>query len=62
MNVVRVPISLLIVALIALSVLGWGWTGAHQAAAQAMASRLVLGTAAAACALGLVLIWRPKRS
>jgi hypothetical protein len=62
MNVIRVPISLLILALIALSILGWDWTGAHQTTAQAMASRIVLGIAALSCAVGLILIWRPKRA
>ncbi|HWB15331.1 MAG TPA: hypothetical protein VG538_02905 [Vicinamibacterales bacterium] len=62
MNVIRVPISVLILVLIAIAALGWGWTGAHQTMAQATASRIVLGIAALSCAVGLILIWRPKRA
>ena len=62
MNVIRVPISVLILVLIGIAVLGWVWTGAHQPLASAIASRIVLGIAALSCAAGLVLIWRPKRA
>jgi hypothetical protein len=60
MKGVRLAITLLILVLVAVSVLGWIWTGAHQTAAQAFASRLVLTIAALAALIGLVAIWRVK--
>ena len=62
MNVIRVPISVLILVLIGIAALGWVWTGVHQPLASAIASRIVLGIAALSCAAVLVLIWRPKRA
>ena len=61
MNAIRIAISLFIVVLIALAILGWIWTGSHQAAAQAVASRVVLTLAALAGVIGLATLWRVPR-
>ena len=41
-NIIRIVIALFIAVLIAVSVVGWIWTGSHQQASQAAASRMVL--------------------
>jgi hypothetical protein len=60
MNVVRALISLFIAVLITVSAVGWIWTGAHQTADQALASRLVLTLGAVAGLVGLLALWRGR--
>jgi len=55
MTGIRLAISAL---LIVVSVAGWMWTGANQPAAQAMASRAVLGLGMIAGLTGLTAVWR----
>lgn len=65
MNVIRFLISLLIVAVMTLAALGWQWTAAHQAPAQAQAAHIVLALSIGAGFVGLVALWtlrRPNRS
>ena len=57
-NIVRILISLFIALLITVSAVGWIWTGAHQPADQAAASRVVLALAMVAGVIGLVALWR----
>ena len=59
MIAVRIGISVFVLILMALVVLGWRWTGAHQPEAQAFASHVVLGICGLAGVVALVLIWRP---
>jgi len=61
MNIVRIAISLFIAVLIAISAIGWIWTGRHQPASQARASRVVLTLSALAGLGGLAALWRPGR-
>ena len=58
MNAIRIVISLFVGVLIAISVLGWRWTSAHQTASQSMASHLALGLAIVAGVVGVLAIWR----
>lgn len=58
MNAVRVAISIFIAVLIAIATLGWKWTSAHQAPAQANASHLALGLSIMAGLIGVITIWR----
>lgn len=58
MNAIRLAASLFILVLIALSAMGWVWTGTHQPPAQALAGRTVLVLAAVAGVVGLVALWR----
>ena len=58
MNTIRLAISAFIVVLIAIGVLGWRWTSAHQSASQSAASHLVLGLSMLAGAIGVITIWR----
>lgn len=60
MNAIRIAITSFILILIALSVSGWVWTGAHQTTAQSTASRVVLGLCIAAGVIGLTALWRVK--
>lgn len=60
MNVVRLAISLFIVLLIGVATRGWIWTGGHQPAAQAAASRVVLALCVAAGLVGLAALWRRR--
>ena len=60
MNIVRIIISLFIVVLISVASTGWIWTGAHQPAAQAAASRVVLSLCILAGVVGLTALWRTK--
>jgi hypothetical protein len=57
MNVVRVAISFFILLVIAVSVSGWIWTGSHQPAAQAAASRVVLSICVLTGLIGLRALW-----
>jgi hypothetical protein len=61
MNIVRIVISVFILVLIGVSLLGWVWTGTHQSASQAAASRMVLTLGVLAGVIGLVALWRPER-
>jgi len=58
MQAIRIAISLFVGVLIAISVLGWRWTSAHQTAAQSTASHLALGLAIVAGVVGVLAIWR----
>lgn len=58
MNVIRALISVFIVLLVMTAAMGWQWTGAHQPAAQAVASRVVLAAATISGFVGLVSLWR----
>jgi hypothetical protein len=58
-NIIRIVISLFIAVLIAVSVVGWIWTGSHQQASQAAASRMVLTLGVLAGVVGLTALWRP---
>ena len=60
MNVVRIIISLFILVLISVASTGWIWTGSHQPAAQATASRVVLSLCILAGVVGLTALWRTK--
>src|SRR5215471_17238601 len=51
---------LALAVLIAVSAVGWVWTGAHQQASQAIASHVVLGLGMLAGVVGVVAIWRAK--
>jgi len=60
---IRLVASGFIIVLIALTAMGWVWTGSHQPPAQAIASRVVLALAALAGVAGLVALWRwPRRT
>jgi hypothetical protein len=58
MNAIRIVISLFIAVLIAIAVLGWRWTSAHQTASQSAASHLALGLSILAGIVGVISIWR----
>ena len=58
MTIVRIVISAFIAVLIAVSTIGWIWTGSHQTPSQAAASRVVLTLGVAAGIVGLVVLWR----
>jgi len=58
MNAVRIAISLFILVLIAVSAVGWIWTGSHQPPSQSEASRVVLTLGVLAGIIGLTAIWR----
>lgn len=60
MNLVRIVISLFVAILIAVSAAGWIWTGSHQSASQAAASRVVLTLGMLAGVIGLAAIWRTR--
>jgi hypothetical protein len=69
MNTVRILITMFILALLAIVVLGWVWTGSHQPPPLRTASHAVLGLSALAGLFALAKIWRrdpprvsPKRS
>ena len=62
MNAIRVAITLFILLLIGVSAAGWRWTGAHQTASQAAASRAVLLVGSVAGIIGLGVIWRHGRT
>jgi len=58
---IRIAISLLMVAVLVLSVAGWFWAGEQPAAFQSGGARLVLAVGALASAIGLFVIWRNER-
>jgi len=55
---IRIAISVFIFALLALSAMGWLWTGANQPPGLMVAGRTVLALGALAGVVGLVAIWR----
>ena len=57
MNAIRIVISLFIAVLIAIAVLGWIWTSAHQTPTQSAASHIVLGLTMLAGLVGVIAIW-----
>ena len=57
-NLVRIAITLFVLALLATVTLGWIWTTAHQPPALRTASHLVLSVAALAGIFALAKIWR----
>lgn len=62
MNTLRIAITLFTLILLIILVLGWGWTGAHQAPPARIASHVVLGIATLAGLFAIVRIWtvRPR--
>jgi uncharacterized membrane protein YbhN (UPF0104 family) len=60
MNAIRIAISLFVLVLIAVSAVGWTWTGVHQTASQSAASHVVLGLGMLAGVAGLIALWRPR--
>jgi hypothetical protein len=60
-NAIRIAASLLLAALIVLSVLGWGWSAHAPATWPEVPGRLILGACALAGALGLWKLWAPER-
>lgn len=54
--------SAFIVILLVVAGIGWRWVSGHQPPAAALASHAVLGLAAGAGIVGLVVLWRDKRS
>ena len=60
-TVFRLVISSFIVLLMVIAGSGWRWTGSHQPAAQAAASRTVLGLCIVAGLVGLTAVWRGGR-
>lgn len=60
MNAIRLAISVFIGVLIAIAVLGWVWTGAHQTPAQSAASHLVLGLMMLVGVIGVIAVWRAR--
>ena len=60
MNIVRIAISLFILVLIAVSALGWIWTGSHQTPSESEASRVVLTLGVLAGVAGLAALWRAR--
>ena len=62
MNAIRLTASVFILILIGLVAMGWIWTGTHQSPAQAAAARIVLTLAAMAGVVGLVALWRWRRT
>ena len=60
MNIIRIVISMFLLVLIGVSSSGWLWAGSHQAAAQAIASRVVLTLCILAGIVGLVALWSPR--
>jgi hypothetical protein len=61
MNGIRIALSIFIVVLIAVSAMGWAWTGANQPPAQSAASHVVLGLGIAMGLVGLISLWRPRK-
>jgi hypothetical protein len=60
---IRLVATAFIIVLIALTAMGWVWTGSHQPPAQAVAGRTVLALAALAGVGGLAALWRwPRRT
>ncbi|MEO8481340.1 MAG: hypothetical protein ABI634_03970 [Acidobacteriota bacterium] len=61
MTIIRALMSLLIVAVMVLSVAGWRWTATHQPPAQALAAHVVLGLSLVAGIVGLAALWSLRR-
>lgn len=62
MTLVRILVTVFVVAIITATVVGWVWTGQHQPPAGAMASRVVLSMSALAALIALIAVWRPNPS
>jgi hypothetical protein len=60
MNAVRIAITLFILVVIAVSALGWIWTGSHQTPSESEASRVVLTLGVLAGVAGLAALWRAR--
>jgi hypothetical protein len=60
MNIVRIAITLFILVVIAVSALGWIWTGSHQTPSESEASRVVLTLGVLAGVAGLAALWRAR--
>ena len=60
MNGVRVAITAFIVVLMITATTGFIWVGRHQTAAQASASRIVLGLCMVAGLIGMTQVWRSR--
>jgi hypothetical protein len=58
MKAIRLAITLFVLLLVAVSAMGWIWTGAHQPSVQSTASRVVLSLGIGAGLIGLTAIWR----
>jgi hypothetical protein len=58
MTVVRIAITLFVLALLTIVTLGWVWTGSHQPPPLRTASHTVLAIAALAGIFALTKIWR----
>jgi hypothetical protein len=59
---IRAAASLFILVLIVLSAMGWVWTGEHQAPDQVVAGRVVLALCAVTGVVGLIALWRWRRT
>ncbi len=58
MNGVRMAITVFLLAILALVVLGWQWTEAHQPAPKSAASHVVLAISGLSGLGALISIWR----
>ena len=58
---VRIAITAFTLIVLYLTVVGFTWTGSHQAPAAALASRIVLGISGLFALVALVVIWRPDK-
>ena len=62
MTLMRIFVTVFVLAIFAAVVLGWQWTGANQPPAGALASRVVFTVAAVAGLVALIAVWRPNPS
>ncbi len=62
MNAIRIVISLFILSLLVLSVAGWIWAGGQPTPQAMIGSRVALTVSALAGVVGLVAVWRAKRT
>jgi hypothetical protein len=60
MTLVRVLVTIFVLAILTATGFGWFWTAANQPPAGAMASRIVLGIAALAGVGALIAVWKPN--
>ena len=60
MMVVRITITIFVLALLTIVTLGWVWTGSHQPPPLRTASHTVLAIAALAGIFALTKIWRSE--
>jgi hypothetical protein len=58
---VRIAITAFTLIVLYLTFVGFTWTGANQAPAAALASRIVLGISGLFAVVALVVIWRPDK-